>query len=184
MDACFFDHSAESPPPPSIPFNLPMSLPPSLPPFSHPSPLPSSSPLDHPDADREQCATGGPAGWGNSWPWGRGTWWRRRGVSRKPLASGRDARRSGWIWARRGPAGAFGALPGRPPLPSPPKGTPGLLNVRTRGGPRPHGPRSPSPGLPGTSPAAPQPSQRKLERPRPLSTRHLRFGGSDCLSLA
>uniref|UniRef100_A0AAX7VD57 Arf-GAP domain-containing protein n=1 Tax=Astatotilapia calliptera TaxID=8154 RepID=A0AAX7VD57_ASTCA len=42
--------------PPPIPFNLPMFLPPSLPPLSHPSLLPSSSPLDHPDADREQCA--------------------------------------------------------------------------------------------------------------------------------
>lgn len=174
-----FDRSVDPPP---IPFNLPMFLPPSLPPLSHPSLLPSSSPLDHPDADREQCATEGPAGWGSSWPWGRGTWW--RWGNRRPLGSGWDARWSGWIWARRGPTGAFGALLGHPPLPPSPEGTPGLLNVRARGGPRPHGPRSPSPGLPSAPPAAPQHSQRKLERPCPLSTHHLRLGGSDCLSLA
>lgn len=142
----------------------------SLPPSSHPSLPPSSSPVDHTDADREQCAAGGPAGWGVSWPWGRGAWRSRR---RRPQARWWDERRnrrrgSGWVWARGGTPGALGALLCCPPLPSPPEGPPGLLNVRARSGPRPHGPWSPSPGLPGSTPAAPQHTQRKLELPRPL----------------
>lgn len=171
--------------PPPLPFNLPMSLLPSFPPSSHPSLLPSSSPIDHTDADREQRAAGGPAGWGGSWPWGRGAW-RRRGRRRRPLARrGWDARRNQWrgsmrIWARRGPPRALSALLGRPPLPFPSEGPPGLLNVRARGGPRPHGPWSPSPGLPGSPPATPQHTQRKLETPpAPFSTSHLPFGGPD-----
>lgn len=139
---------------------------------SLPAPLlPSSSPVDHADADREQCTAGRPAGWGGSRPWGRGTWRRRRG--RRPLARRWDERRnrrrgSGRLWARSGYPGALGALFGHPLLPSPPERPPGLLNVRARGGPWPHGPWSPSPGLPGSPPAAPQHTQRKLELHRPL----------------
>ena len=163
-----FDHSVDTP---SLPFNFPMSLPPSLPPSSYPPLLPSSSPVDHADADREQRAAGEPAGWGGSWPWGGGGGGRRGGGG--PVEGGWDKRGnrrrgSGWVWARSRPPGAFGALLGCPPLPSPPEGPPGLLNVRARGGPRPHGPWSPSPGLPGSPPAAPQHTQRKLELPRPL----------------
>lgn len=177
-----FDHSVDPSPSPRFPSTSPCpSLHPS-PPSSHPSLLPSSSPVDHADADREQRAAGGPAGWGGSWPWGRGAW---RGGRRRPL--GWDARRnwwrgSGWIRARSGPPRALGALLGRPPLPSPSEGPPGLLNVRARGGPRPHGPWSPSPGLPGSPPAAPQHTQCKLELPPapfPLPTSHLPFGGPD-----
>lgn len=144
----------------------------SFPPSSHPFLLPSSSPVDHADADREQRAAGGPAGWGGSWPWGRGPWWRRR-RGRRPLARGWDERRNRWrrckwVWVRCGPPGALCALLGHPPLPSLPEGPPGLLDVRARGCPRPHGPWSPSPGLPGSPPTAPQHTQRKLELPRPL----------------
>lgn len=164
-----FDHSVDTH---SLPFNLPMSLfPPSHPSSSHPPLLPSSSPVDHADADREQCAAGGPAGWGSSRPWGRGAWRRRRG--RKPLArgwdKGRNRRRgSGRLWARSGSPGALGALFDYSLLPSPPERPPGLLNVRARGSPWPHGSWSPSPGLSGSPPAAPQHTQRKLELHRPL----------------
>ena len=153
-----FDHSVVTAPP--LPSTSPMSLPSSL--------LPSS-PVDHTDADREQCPARGPAGWGGSQPWGRGPWWR----GRRPLARGCNARRnkwrgSGWVWARSGHPGALCALLRCSPLPSPPERPPGLLNVRARGGPRPQGPWPPSPGLPGSPPAAPQHTQRKLELPRPL----------------
>lgn len=51
----------------------------------------------------------------------------------------------------------------RQPLLPPPTRPPGLLHVRARGTPRPHGPRSPSPGLSSSPPTAPQHSQCKLE---------------------
>lgn len=152
------------------PLLQPPHVPPSIPPSSHPPPFPSSSPVDHTDADREQCTAGGPAGWGGSRPWGRGSWRRRRG--RRPLAGEYDARRNcwRWVWARSGPPGPLSAVLCCPALPSPPEGPPGLLNVRARGSPRPHGPWSPSPGLPGSSPAAPQHAQRKLETPAPSTS--------------
>lgn len=157
--------------PPSLPFNFPMSLPPSLHPLIPPW-SPPSSPVDHTDADGEQCTAGGPAGWGGGWPRGRGPRWRRRGW--RPLASGgyerRNRRRnSGWVRARWGSPGALNALHGGPPLPSPPEGPPGFLHVRAWGSPWPQGPRPPSPGLPDSPPAAPQHTQRKLERPHPLN---------------
>lgn len=168
-----FDHSVDIPPFPSTsPFP------------SHPSPhpflLPCSSPVDHADADREQRAAGGPAGWGVSWSWGGGARWRRRRL----LARGWDARRSwrrgsGWIQDRSRSPRALCALLGHPPLPSPPEGPAGLLHVRARCVPRPHGPWSPSPGLPGSPPAAHQLTQRKLELSRPLSTSCVPFGGPD-----
>lgn len=175
IDACFWHFSLYPPLP--LSYNLPMFLPPSC----HPSLLPPCSPVDHPDADREQCATGGPAGWGGSWPWGR---WRRS------LARGWDARRNGWwgfgqLWARSWPPGALCAIIGRPSLSPSPEGTPGLLNVRTRGSTWTHGPWPPSPGLPGSPPAAPQHTQRKLE-PLPWCclTSSFPIGGPDWQLLA
>lgn len=142
----------------------------SLLPFFHPSLLPSSSPVDHTDADREQCAAGQPAGWGGSWPWGRGPWWRRRRW-RRPLARGCDARcnrwsRYEWVRARSGHPWALSALLSHPPHPSSPEGPPGLLNVRARRSSQPHGPRSPSPGLPSSPPAATQHTKCKLVLPQ------------------
>lgn len=153
---------------------------PSLHPPTPPCPPPAHSPIDHPDADREQCVAWGPAGWGGSGPWGRGP---RRRRGRRALAGGSDARRIcqrgfGWVRGQSRAPGALGAVLGHPP----PPGTPGHLNVWDGGSSRPHGPRPPSPGLSNSSPAAPQHTQRKLEPLRsPFSLSHLPFRGSDWL---
>lgn len=148
--------------PPSLPFNLLCPPPYILPSF--PNPLPSS-PLDNADADREQCTARRPAGWGHSWPWCRGTWWWRRGSG--PMARGWNKRRnkprgSGHLWARNGSSRTVRSLFCHSLFLSP-KRPPSLLYVWARGSPWPHGPWSPSPGLPSSPPTAPQHSQCKLE---------------------
>lgn len=138
-------------PPPSIPTPSPCSsLHPVIPPL-----LPSLPLIDYPDADREQRAAGVPAGWGGSWPWVRRAWWRRR--RRRTLARGRkSSRRRRLSWTRNGLPIALCALLNRLSLPPPLEGAPGFFNVRARSRSWPHSPWPPSPGLPGSSPAAPQ----------------------------
>lgn len=138
-------------------FNLPMSL--------HPLTFPtSSSPVDHADPDREQFAAGVPAGWGAGRSRAGRSWrWRRGSLGREWDASRDWCGRCSWVWAGSRPPGAVTALLCGPPLPSPSTGPPGRLNVWARGSPRPHGPRSPSSGLPDSSPAAPQHTQCKLD---------------------
>lgn len=130
---------------------------------------PSCFPVDHADADREQCAARVPAGWGDSWLLDRRGWWRGRGeLARGWGKRGYRWRGSGCVWAWSGVPGALSAPLGCPPVVSSSEGPPGLLNVRARGSPQPHSPRSPSPGLPGSPPAAPRHTQCKLELPCPL----------------
>lgn len=83
------------------------------------------------------------------------------------MARGWNKRRNkprgfGHLWARNKPSRTVSLLFRQPLFPSP-KRPPGLLHVRARGPPRPHGPWSPSPGLSSSPPAAPQHSQCKLE---------------------
>lgn len=148
-------------PPPSLPFNL------LCPPYilsSFPNP-PSSFPVDNADADREQCTARRPEGWGHSWPWCRGAWWWRRGNG--PMARGWNKRRNeprgfGHLWARSGSSRTVRSLFSHLLFPSA-KRPPGLLHVWAWRPPWPHGPWSPSPGLPSSPPTAPQHLQCKLD---------------------
>ena len=158
----------------------------SVPPYilsSFPNPPSSSSSVDNADADREQCTARRPAGWGHTWPWCRGTWEWRWGSG--PMARAWNKRRnqprgSGHPGARNRSSRTVGFLFRQPLFPSP-KRPPGLLHVRARGPPRPHGPWSPSPGLPRSPPSAPQHSQCKLEL---RQTPSFVLVGHDCLHLA
>lgn len=155
------DHSVDTPPPSLLTSSVP--LPTSI--LSSFPDSPSSSPVDNADADREQCTARRPEGWGHSWPWCRGAWWWRRGSG--PMARGWNERRNeprgfGHLWARSGSSRTVRSLFSHPLFPSP-KRPPGLLHVWAWRPPWPHGPWSPSPGLPSSPPTAPQHSQCKLD---------------------